>query len=306
MTRINGGDSEAPVIEAREVEVRFGDVRAVDGMSFSLDGGKIYGLLGRNGSGKTTLLSVLAAFRKATAGEVLVDGEPVFENPKAMRQICLIRESGDLDSLETVAEALEFAASVRPLWDATYALSLLDKFHIEKKKGLGALSRGQRSALGITLGLASRAPVTMFDESYLGLDAPSRYLFYDEVLQDFIAHPRTFIISTHLIEEVSTLFEEVLIIDKGKLVMHDSTEALRSLGTSVTGPAGAVDRFIAGQTVLGSRQLGRTKSSVVFGELDLAKKAAADEQGIDLSPIGLQDLFVHITDAEEATSGARS
>jgi ABC-2 type transport system ATP-binding protein len=97
-----------------------------------------------------------------------------------------------------------------------------------------------------------------------------------------MARPRTIVISTHLIDELSPLFEEVLIIDNGRLVLQDETEALRARGADVTGPAAAVDRFVAGRTVLCERQLGATKSAMVYG-------------GLDLGPVALQDLFVHLT-----------
>lgn len=140
----------------------------------------------------------------------------------------------------------------------------------------------------------------MFDESHLGLDAPSRYLFYDALLTDFIAHPRTIVVSTHLIEEMSSLLEEVVIIDDGRLLLHEEVEALRSRGAEVTGPADKVDRFVAGLTVLGERQLGRTKSAMIYGALDDGQRRAADSAGLDLGPIALQDLFVYLTERKGA------
>lgn len=193
-------------IEAKGLELRYGAVTALDDLSFDLSGGRIYGLLGRNGSGKTSLLSLLAGFRKASGGTVLVDGQPVFENPRVTRRVCLIRETGDTgDKDEKVADALYTAAHLRPSWDGDYADNLIDRFQIPRRKKLGELSLGQRSALGMTFGLASRAPVTLFDESHLGMDAPSRAAFHDELLADFMAHPRTIVISTHLIDELSPL-----------------------------------------------------------------------------------------------------
>lgn len=293
-------------IETRGLTLRYGDLTAVDDLSFTLEGGKIYGLLGRNGSGKTSLLSVLAAFRKASAGEALVGGQPVFENPAITSQVCLIRESGDTVEHnwpdDRVEHALSFAARTRPAWDATFASALVDRLRLPLRARLGELSRGQRSALGITLGLASRAPVTMFDESYLGMDAPARYAFYEALLADFMDHPRTFVISTHLIEEVSSLFEEVVIIDEGRLVLHDDAEHLRSRGATVVGPADAVDRFTSGLTVLGEKQLGPTKAATVYGGLDDRHQAAAEAAGIELGPVALQDLFVHLT---EPSGGSR-
>jgi ABC-2 type transport system ATP-binding protein len=111
-----------------------------------------------------------------------------------------------------------------------------------------------------------------------------------------MAHPRTVVISTHLIDELSPLFEEVVIIDDGRLVLQDETEALRARGADVTGPAEVVDRFVAGHTVLRERQLGRTKSAMVYGGLDEQDRRQARDAGLDLGPVALQDLFVHLTE----------
>ncbi len=288
-------------IEIEDVRVTYGDVVAVDGLTVRLDGGKIHGLLGRNGSGKSSLLAVVAAFRKPASGEVRIGGASVFENPEVTRNVCLIREAGDtVDKSEKVSEALRFAEMMRATWNVSLAERLVERFGLDPKKRIDALSRGQRSALGVTLGMASRSPVTIFDESYLGMDAPSRYVFYEELLADFIEHPRTFVISTHLIEEVASLFEEVVIIDEGRLVVHEQADALRNRGVAVTGPAEQVDRFVDGLTVLGEKQLGRTKSATVYGDMDDTQRRSAMDAGLDIGPVPLQDLFVHLTQPQGA------
>lgn len=290
-------------IELRDVTQRFGEVTALDGLSVTLDGGRIHGLLGRNGSGKTTLLSIAAAMRRPTSGEALVGGQPVFENPLAASQVCLIRGAGDTVDGDwpddRVEHALRFAAAMWPRWDDDHAGALLDRFEVPIRSRLGELSRGKRSAVGVVLGLASRAPVTMLDESYLGMDAPSRYVFYDELLEDVLRHPRTIVLSTHLISEVSALFDRVTIIDRGRLLVHDDAEALRGRGVEVTGPADAVDRFVAGDRVLSRRQLGPTAAATIYGEVDDDRRAAASQAGLQLGPIALQDLFVHLTAAPD-------
>ena len=286
-------------IATEQLAVRYGSTTAVEDLSISLGGGKIYGLLGRNGSGKTSMLQVLAGFRKAQGGHVLIDGQPVFDNPAVASQTCFIRESCDTVEhdfpQDRIKDALAFAAATRPNWDGGYAETLVEKFKLVKKKRISQLSRGQRSALGIILGLASRAPVTIFDESYLGMDAPSRYVFYDELLADFTEHPRTIVVSTHLIEEVNALFEEVVIIDEGRLVIHEEADVLRARGTTLVGPSDVVDQVAAGLTVLGEKRLGSTKSVTVYGELDDALVTAARGAGLELGPVPLQDLFVHLT-----------
>ncbi len=289
-------------LEVRDLAVRYGRTVALDGVSFGLEPGTILGLLGRNGSGKTTLLSVLAAFRRASSGTVRVDGEDPFEHARVMGGTCLVRESGDVIDA-SCRDVLGFVAGARPLWDADLAERLVDAFEIPLRKKPTELSRGKRSALGVVIGIASRAPLTMFDEAYLGLDAPSRYLFYDELLADYAVHPRTIILSSHLIEEVERLFERVVILDHGRVLLDDDADALRSRGLSVTGPADAVDAFTAHRTVLGRRALGRTVEATVLDEPDpVAHDGStrpadrhARELGLDLGPVPLQDLFVHLT-----------
>ncbi|GAA0915068.1 ABC transporter ATP-binding protein [Nonomuraea longicatena] len=282
-------------VDVEDLVLRYGTVTALDRMSFGLEGGKIYGLLGRNGSGKTSLLSLLGAFRKQTSGQVRVGGSPVFENPAVTPEICLVRESGECTDLGSAEDAFYFAEWLRPNWDGDYARSLLDLFGIDPKTNVKSMSKGQRSAMGVVVGLASRAPLTMFDESYLGMDAPARQAFYDAVLADYMAHPRTIILSTHLIEEVSGLFEEVLIIDGGKLLLHEESTTLLSRGHAVTGPVGRVEAFTSGLTVLGEKTLGPTRSAMVYGELDDERRRAAAATGLDLGPIAMQELFIHLT-----------
>lgn len=286
-------------LELEAVTQRFRKVTALDDLSLRFEGGRIHGLLGRNGSGKTTLLTIAAAFRRPTAGRALLDGSPVFENPDATSRICLIRGSGDTVEHDwpedRVKDALRFASTMWPAWDGRFADHLVERFDLDPGARLSELSRGQRSAVGVVLGLASRAPVTLLDESYLGMDAPSRYAFYEEVLTDYAEHPRTLVLSTHLIGEVSTLFDHVSIIDRGRLLVHEDAEPLRGRGIEVTGDIAAVDRFVADRELLSERTLGRTKAATVYGEVSDADRAAAAAAGLDLGPIALQDLFVHLT-----------
>lgn len=288
-------------IDLDRVSVQFGDQAALSDLTLRLDGGKIYGLLGRNGAGKSTLLSLLGALRLPTSGRVLVNGEVLFENFPMTQHVCLIRESPDvLDSDESLDYNLKFAQTMRPNWDEPYARELIRKFAIPTNQKVASLSRGQRSAVGIVLGLASRAPLTMFDESYLGLDTPSRYIFYEELLADFMRSPRTIIVSTHLIDEVAPMFEETIILDHGRLLLHGETDALRSKARRFTGLGTQLDAVLAGEALHGVQQLGSTKSAVVISDRIDTLEAEGRRAGIDIEPVGLQDLFVLLTQEKEA------
>jgi ABC-2 type transport system ATP-binding protein len=289
-------------VRTEDLTVRFGEAPALDGLDLRLAPGKIHGLLGRNGSGKSTLAAVLAGFRRPSAGSVLIEGgdlgaarEP-YEDAVVTSRICLIRESGDMVDSSSVRNVLGLARNLRPYWDENLAGELLDKFEVPERKKVQKLSRGKKSALGVVLGLASRAPLTIFDESYLGMDVPSRNMFYDALLADYAEVPRTIVLSTHLVSEVSALLEEVVILDRGRLVTQAPVDSLRGRGASIVGPAAAVDGLTAGLTVLAEQKLGGTKSTTVLGDLDDGLLTKAQDAGLEIGPVGLQDLFVHLTE----------
>ena len=121
------------------------------------------------------------------------------------------------------------------------------------------------------------------------------YAFYEELLADYAEHPRTILLSTHHIDEVASILEDVVIIHRGRVLMHRSAEDLRSDGVELTGPAEAVDAMTVGLRILSERHLGRTKSVIVFERFDGDRARRATEAGIDVGPIPLQDLFVHLT-----------
>ena len=181
-------------IVLRDLTVRYGETVAVDGLDLDLAPGKIYGLLGRNGSGKTSLLSVLAAYRRASSGTVTVCGADPFENADVMRRTCFIRDTLDVALNDRISAIIGFAADVRPTFDREYAAKLLDTFELSPRRRVTTLSRGQRSSLGVVLGLAARTSLTILDEVYLGMDAAARETFYSELLADYLVLPRTFIL----------------------------------------------------------------------------------------------------------------
>lgn len=288
-------------VEISDLTMRYGATTAIDQLTASIHPGTITGLLGRNGSGKSTLLAAIAGFRTPAGGQVRVNGRVPYEDDAAMAGTCLVREAGDFGEVRVDA-ALHLTASMRSGWSADLAGHLIERFKLPTRKRIKALSRGQRSALGAVVGLASRAPLTMFDEVYLGMDAPTRYTFYEELLSDYAAHPRTIVISSHLIEEVERLFEHVLVLDEGRLLLQDSAESLRERGVRVVGNGEAVERFVKPYTVLRRQVLGRTTAATLYGHLTEEAIHGAAAAGLELESVSIQDLFVHLTEQEATGS----
>ena len=287
------------VIEVRSLSKHFGGerggrVHAVEDVTFSLEQNRIHGLLGRNGAGKTTLMQLITGQEFATRGEILVFGASPVENARVLSQVCFIKESQRYPDDFRVKHVLGTAPHFFANWDAAFASELIERFRVPVNRRMKKLSRGQLSAVGVIVGLASRAPLTFFDEPYLGLDAVARQLFYDTLLADFAENPRTVVLSTHLIDEVSNLLEHVVVIDEGRIIIDADAEDLRGSAVDVVGPRGAVDAFVEGREVLHRTGLGGLASATI-ARLDEEERTAARAAGLELAPVSLQQLVVRTT-----------
>jgi ABC-2 type transport system ATP-binding protein len=287
---------------------RYPDQVALDDVHLTIGTGTITGLLGRNGAGKTTLLRILAGQEFPSSGSVRVFGSTPAENENVLRRLVLIREDQVFPGFQgypdfKVSHVLRAASFFYQRWDADLASSLLKDFGLRAGKAVKSLSRGQRSALGITIGLAARAEVTLFDEPYAGLDAVARQIFYDRLLAGYADFPRTVLLSTHLIDEAAALFENVVVIDRGRVVLDTAADGLRGMVTTVSGPVLAVNSFTEGRPVWERRGLRSQASVVIVGQISPGDRERARSLGLDLTPLSLQQLVVR---ASAGTPGAGS
>lgn len=294
------------VIETRSLTRRYKDQLALDNVTLDVAANRIYGLLGRNGAGKTTLMSILTAQAFASSGEVRVFGEDPFENERVLSRICFVRESQKYPDDFTIRNALDSAALFFPNWSPELAQSLLEDFQLPspRKHRIKKLSRGQLSAVGVIIGLASRAELTFFDEPYLGLDAVARQLFYDHLLTDFAYRPRTVILSSHLIDEVANLLEHVIVIDHGRIVMNDEVDAVTGSAFAVAGPSSVVESFVANRPVLHRDGLRALSSVTVDAPLSAEDRRRAASLGLELAPVSLQQLIIRRTLKANETNGS--
>ncbi len=294
-----------PTISLQGLTRRYGDQLALDDVTFDIEGPSITGLLGRNGAGKTTLLRILAAQEFASAGHVRVLGASPVENDDILGQIVFVREDQSFPDFK-VHHALRVASWFYPNWNHELAETLLREFDLPAKRQVKKLSRGMRSALGVVIGLAARAEVTLFDEPYAGLDAVARQLFYDRLLADYSEYPRTVVLSTHLIDEAADLLERVVMIDRGRVVLDAPADDVRGAATTVSGPAANVEDFVAGRPTWGRRRLASHASVVVAAALDDRDWARARELRLNLEPLSLQQMMVHASGDTLETSNERT
>ena len=288
-------------LTAKGIVKTYGNKDVLHDVDLELESGKIYGLIGRNGAGKTTLLSILTAQNPATRGTVELDGAPVWENPKVLEHFCFSRELSQTGSngagAMKVKAYLEIAATYYTHWDQALADRLIQEFGIEKKKRINKLSKGMVSMVTIVVALASKAEFTFLDEPVAGLDVIARERFYQLLLEEFTQTGRTFVVSTHIIEEAADVFEEVVILDEGQILLKENTQELLERAYHISGHEEEVDAATQGLEIHHEERLGRSKGVAV-----LLSPGQTLPQGHDVSvqKLSLQKLFVALCGEEHA------
>ena len=279
----------------------YGGKDVLQNVTLDLLPGKIYGLIGRNGAGKTTLLSVLSAQNPATKGSVTLDGNPVWENRNSLVKICFSRElnanaESGLGGMKA-KEYLRIAATYYEGWDKAIEERLVKFFDLSLKKKLGKMSKGMLSMLTIIVALCSKAPYTFLDEPVAGLDVVAREQFYKLLLEEYSSSGRTFVISTHIIEEAADVLEDVIIIHEGKIILETNTQAFVDSAVYVSGKAEDVDAATAGLDAHHPETIGRSKGVTVFLKPGQSVDRSRD---VSVQPVNLQRAFVALCGEEAA------
>lgn len=289
-------ENKMGAIICSNVNKSYGKKEVLKNIDFTLEKGKIYGLIGRNGAGKTTLLSILSAQNPATEGNVTWNGEKIWENRKALDHICFSRElstnryGSGVSSLK-VKEYLKNASYYYPNWDQKMADELIEKFELNTKQRINKMSKGMLSMVTIIVALASKADFTFLDEPVAGLDVVMREYFYHKLMEEYTETGRTFVISTHIIEEAADLMEEVIMIKDGSLLLKENTQDLLERSYHVSGLAEVVDQAAEGYEKHHEEKMGRSKSVTIL--LKEGQELPKDYD-VTIQPISLEKLFVSL------------
>jgi len=216
----------ASIIEAKNLSKRYGSFVALDDVSFSVQPGRIVGLIGRNGAGKTTALKTILGLTTYQGSVQVLGIEPARDRNALMSQVCFIADAAVLPRWLTVAHAIDYIAGVHPRFDRKRAEQVLATTDIRRGSRIGQLSKGMITQLHLALILAINARLLVLDEPTLGLDLVYRRQFYDTLLNDYIDKERTILLTTHQVEEVENLLTDVLFIDRGRVVLDAAVDDL--------------------------------------------------------------------------------
>lgn len=282
-------------IEIKNVSKNFNKTKALKNVSLKLESNKIYGLVGRNGAGKTTLIDIITNKLFASSGDVLIDGETGVENDTAQRKIFCMAEKNNYPVSMKVKEGIKWTKVFYPNFNIPYAYELAVKFKLDTNKKIKNLSTGYKSIFTLILGLASDTPILLFDEPVLGLDANNRALFYKELIANYTEQPKTIVISTHLIDEIADILEEIIIIKDGEIILAQPIEEVMKLGYTISGDSTNVEIYAKGKKVIQEEIIGRLKIISIYQNRNEEDKKAIKELDLETTSIKLQDLIISLT-----------
>ncbi|MCH1624087.1 ABC transporter ATP-binding protein [Ferdinandcohnia quinoae] len=284
------------VIESKNLTKSYGNFKALRELSFTIKENTITGLIGRNGAGKTTLLKTISGFYHPTSGDIRVYSENPFNNLKISSNLIFIDDHMVFPPGLNLGDLLKSAEYFYPNWDAELAKRLFDYFDLRPKMSHHHLSKGMKSTFNMIIGLSSRCAVTIFDEPTTGMDASVRKDFYKALLKDYIEIPRTIIFSSHLLNEIDSFLEDILLIKSGEKVLHMPVIDLKEYAIGLSGKTEAVNQITQYLEIIHQETFGNGSSyTVVRNIFPDSTRNEMKKLGIDLLPVPTDDLCVYLT-----------
>lgn len=245
------------LVTARGVAKHFGELRAVDDVSFDIEKGKIVGLIGPNGAGKTTLLKALLGLTDCQGQLSVLGLDPFRQRKEMMKSICFIADVAVLPRWIKVSQLLDFVDSTHPNFSRAKANEFLKATRIKQSSKVRELSKGMVTQLHLSIIMAVDAKLLVLDEPTLGLDIIFRKEFYGNLLNDYFDGERTILITTHQVEEIENLLTDIMFINNGKIILDTSMDAI---------PESFTELLTSGEAAETARRLGPLHERDVFGK----------------------------------------
>jgi len=283
------------IIKAYNLTKEYKDTVALDNFTITIPENKIIGLIGKNGAGKTTFLKTCAGRIRQTSGDIRIFDNQVFDNLNVLSKLVFVDEESKYNPIYKVKEIIHMASIYYDSWDGEFASKLVKHFGLNIEKRYKKLSRGMKTQVNIIIGLCCRMPLTILDEPTLGLDAAFRKDFYHILLNDYINHPRTIFISSHLLNEIEMLLEEVILINEGKLVMHLSMEEFSNYSIMLNGKTSYLETFSLNKEVININPFVNTSEYVIKNDLTKEEIKELKNNNITMKSVSPQDLFIFLT-----------
>ena len=283
------------VVEFNKVVKSFRTHDVLREMSFEIKQDVLTGIIGRNGVGKTTLMKIIAGFTEETSGEVQVFSEKPFNSLKVSANSILVDDGMKFPDAMTLTDILKECNRFYPNWDAELAKRLVYYFGYHLDARHHHLSKGKKSTFNAIIGISSRCALTIFDEPTTGMDSAVRKDFYRALLKDYLAHPRTILLSSHHIEEIEDLLEDVLLVHKGVAHFHGPITKLQEMFITLTGKTEQLAFHTEGKTIINTNETGPYPEWTLeksFTENEMSRMKA---DGIVIAPVSANDAYIALT-----------
>jgi ABC-2 type transport system ATP-binding protein len=279
------------VIEINHLTKYYGKFKALDDVSLQLPAGRIIGLLGKNGAGKSTLMRSILGYLKFK-GQISLLGEEIHSHRESIhKHVAFIPDVNSLEDRLTVKQTLEYVKSLNNSWKEDKARQLLAGSDLPLNQKVKNLSKGMKTKLYLLITLSLDVKILLLDEPTLGLDIIFRKEFFNTILGEFFDETKTIVISTHQVEEVEHILQDIIFIDKGKVVLHEDIAELKDRYKVLTVPTSRKEELIAYDPILISPTLGNV-SAIVSKDVSL-------EGAIESRPT-LSDLFLGVVGGSNA------
>jgi len=298
-------ETHTPVIQVEHLAYFYGKAEAVHDLSFEVQPGRCYGLFGRNGAGKTTTMKCLMNLLRPQRGRVGVFGvDPVKDEVAVKRRLAYVPDQLAFYPWMSVRETLDYLASFRDRWNGKTEQELLDRFQLDPAKRTAALSKGQRTQLGLIAAICPETDLLVLDEPTSGLDPIVRREFIETVIgayQEGNAGNRTILVSTHLITEFEGLIDEFTIIDQGRAVLTLEADQARERFQKIRARFAQAPPKVELRGALRVRREGRELELIVNGSgpelLERLRQHAPE--ALTTETLTLEEIFVAALKSQE-------
>lgn len=276
------------VLQCQNLVKKFDETTAINQVDLSIEKGKVYGLIGRNGAGKTTLLKLMSSLLFPTEGEILFSS-----GVKPTGGDIAYGRGYDIKYFSyKIKDIIKTASLSFPHWNKEYEEELVERFELDTKKNYHKSSSGAQTMTSLVLSLAADAKVLLLDEPYTGLDPINREVFYDFLRNHYFDGEKTVIISSHMIKEIEGYFERTIMIDKGKIVLNEDLDTLKSQSFIIQGNQNLSDFVERNLNILSSESLGSHCTYYVYDKIRDSERSKIQSLGGEVLSMDLQTLMV--------------
>ena len=283
------------MIEVKGITKRFGDFTALDNLTLTVPSGSVYGLVGPNGSGKSTIIRHITGIYRPNAGEILIDGQPVYENPAIKARIAYIPDDVFYFNNASMKDMAKFYAGIYPNFSMERFHALLEIFPLDPKRQIRRFSKGMQKQAAFVLCLAMQPDVMVLDEPIDGLDPVMRRQVWSLLMADIAERGTTVLVSSHNLRELEDVCDHVGILDRGKLLLERSLSEMQEniCKILIALPEGA--ELPEGPEILHKSSTGRLLTLIVRGNREelIAHFNKAEPLFMDAVPLTLEEIFIY-------------